>query len=176
VAARKYAQSSGKWSAWFYYRIAANLLDPLDNLTSPNLQKLQHETDGVKPENVPTDKPVELNANGNSFQVSAVDITTAFGALDLDVHYIPDPVQAAQLRDPPTARKQVVQIMSALLAQHPDLHSAFHGMWVHADRGNGSLFALELPMDQIVGGPPTARVTPPARVSPPSVRIFPPPQ
>ena len=157
VAARKYAQQNGKWSAWFYYHIAANLLDPMDNLSSPNLTKLMNETNAAKPANLPAgNQPVTLNADGSAYQLSNVDITTAFGALDLDVHYTPDATQIAQLRDPPQARKQVLDIMTALVAQHPELHSAFHGMWVHADQGNGSLFALELPMDQITGGTPTA--------------------
>lgn len=163
VSARKYAQQNGKWAAWFYYRLAANLLDPLDNLSSPNLQKLQKETDSVKPDNMPTDQPVTLTANGSTFQINAVDITTEFGALDLDVHYIPNPNQAAQLRNPPDARKQVVDVMSALLAQHPELHNAFHGMWVHADQGNVSLFALELPMDQVASAAPPANTAPVAR-------------
>jgi hypothetical protein len=154
VSARKYADANGKWAAWFYYRLATDLLDPLDNLSSANLQKLQAESTGVKPDNLPSDKPVTLNANGAAFQVSAVDTTTQFGGLDLDVHYLPDAAQTAQLRDPPTARKQVVDIMNALLVQHPELHNAFHGMWVHADQGNVSLFALELPMEQIASTPP----------------------
>ena len=57
------------------------------------------------------------------------------------------------------ARKQVTDVMLALLAEHPGLRPAFHGMWVHADQGNSSLFALELPMDQIVpAGQPQATV------------------
>ncbi|KAA6461084.1 hypothetical protein DYQ86_12540 [Acidobacteria bacterium AB60] len=158
VSARKYAESNAKWAAWFYYRLATDLLAPLDNLSSPNLEKLRTEWNNAKPDNLPTDKPVPLNANGATFQLAAVDTTTQFGGLDLDVHYTPDPTQSAQLRDPPAARKQVVDIMSALLAQHPELHNAFHGMWVHADQGNVSLFALELPMDQIAANAaPVAR-------------------
>lgn len=149
VSARKYAQSNRKWAAWFYYRLAAGLLQPLDNLSSPNLQKLQQETEQVKPSNLPADHPFTLSAVGGAFQITAVDTTTQFGALDLDVHYTPTPTQAAQLRNPPEARKQVVDVMSTLLVQHPELHNAFHGMWVHADQGDVSLFALELPMEQI---------------------------
>ncbi len=149
VSARKYAEANGKWAAWFYYRLANDLLDPLDNLSSPNLEKLRTESNDVKPDNLPSDRPFTLNANGTAFQLSAVDTTTQFGGLDLDVHYLPDSTQAAQLRDPPSARKQVVDIMNELLVQHPELHTAFHGMWVHADQGNVSLFALELPMDQV---------------------------
>jgi hypothetical protein len=42
--------------------------------------------------------------------------------------------------------------MSALLKMHPELQGAFHGIWVHADQGTSTLFALELPMNQIAGG------------------------
>ncbi|HEY3707390.1 MAG TPA: hypothetical protein VGL22_20180 [Terracidiphilus sp.] len=152
VSARKFKQANGKWAAWIYYRMAADLLEPLDNLSSPNLQKLQQETDEVKPTDFPSDKPVTVNSASGAFQVTAVDTTTAFGGLDLDVHYTPDPTQAGQLHDPPTARKQVVGVMTALLATHPELKDAFHGIWVHADQGTASLFALELPMDQIAAG------------------------
>jgi hypothetical protein len=113
------------------------------------LQKLQRETDEVKPTDFPTDKPVTVNSPAGAFQLTAVDTTTAFGGLDLDVHYTPDAAQAAQLHDGPAARRQVEGVMTALLAAHPELKEAFHGMWVHADQGNASVFALEIPMNQI---------------------------
>jgi len=156
VSARKYAQKSMNWSAWFYYRTAANLLNPVPFLSSSNLDKLQHEEDKVHPENLPGTNPLTLDAKGSSFKVTAVDITSELGALDLDVHYTPDATQAAKLRDPPSARQQVIDVMTGLLALHPDLHEAFHGIWVHADQGDASIFSLELPMDQITGTQPTA--------------------
>jgi len=139
-------------------------LSPVDFLSSPNLQKLQQESQQAKPKDFPADKTqVTLNAQGSSYNLSAVDTTTQFGGLDLDVHYIPNPTQAAQLRTPTEARKQVTDVMTALLAQHPGLRQAFHGMWVHADQGDASLFALELPMDQIATGTqPQASNNPPA--------------
>jgi hypothetical protein len=154
-AARKYAGQNMNWAAWFYYRIATNLLTPIDSLSSSNLEKLQKETEKVRPATLPGTSPVTLTASDGTYSVTGVDTTTTFGALDLDVHYTPNPVQASQLRDPPAARKQVVDVMSSLLAQHPELHQAFHGMWVHADQGTVSLFALELPMDGITSGSPT---------------------
>jgi hypothetical protein len=165
VSARKYAQKSMPWDAYFYYRLAANFLDPVDFLSSPNLDKLLHEEEKVHPANLPGQQPLMLNAHGAEFQVTSVDTTVTFGPLDLEVHYTPDPTQAAQLRDPSGARKQVTQLMTALLELHPDLPAAFHGIWVQADNGSGSLFSLELPMDQIVPGTPamasgTAPVTP----------------
>jgi len=166
VSARKYAQTKDDWNAWLYYHIAETLLSPVDFLSSPNLQKLQQETQQAKPRDFPLDKTqVTLNAQGTSYSLSAVDTTTQFGGLDLDVHYIPNPTQAAQLRTPTEARKQVTEVMMALLAEHPGLRPAFHGMWVHADQGDASLFALELPMDQIAPG-----TQPHASNNPPAVR------
>jgi len=164
VSARKYAQTKDNWTAWLYYHIAEGLLSPVDFLSSPNLQKLQQESQQAKPKDFPADKTqVTLNAQGSSYNLSVVDTTTQFGGLDLDVHYIPNPTQAAQLRTPTEARKQVTDVMTALLAQHPGLRQAFHGMWVHADQGDASLFALELPMDQIATGTqPQASNNPPA--------------
>lgn len=153
TSARKYAQSNMKWDAWLYYRMASNLLDPLDFLSSPNLMKLQRETDQVHPDNLPGEKPLTVSAFGSSYTLTSIQTTTTFGGLDLDVEYSPDPTEAAQLRDPAAARRQVTQVMSALMEMHPELQQAFHGMWVRANQGNASLFALELPMDQIAAAP-----------------------
>jgi len=152
VSARNYAKKQMNWDAWFYYRIAAEFLDPVDFLSSPNLEKLQAEEDKVKPERFPGANPLTVDAHGSSFQVTSIDTTTTFGPLDLEIHYVPDAAQTAQLHDPPSARKQVTELMTALLAQHPDLPDAFHGIWVQADGGSASLFSLELPMDQIIPG------------------------
>ncbi len=161
AAARNYAKRNMSWDAWLYYRIAAYLLGPVDFLSSPNLEKLQHEEDRVHPDNLPGTTPLMLTADGSAFQVKTIDTTATFGALDLEVHYTPDTAQTAELRDPPTARKQVTRVMTALLALHPELQDAFHGIWVQADQGSASIFSLELPMDQIV-----PRTEPPAQAQP----------
>jgi hypothetical protein len=153
TSARSFAQKKMNWDAWFYYRLAANLLDPVDFLTSANLQKLQRETDQVHPDNLPGTKPLLLSANGTTYQVTGIDTSSALGGLDLEVNYTASPVQATQLRDPPAARKQVLDVMTSILALHPEVHDAFHGIWVHANQGDASLFSLELPMDQIAALP-----------------------
>lgn len=154
VAARKYAQKNMNLDAWFYLKTAAYFLQPVDFLSSPNLDKLRHEEDQLKPNSLPGVKPLIVNWSGTAFQVTSIDTTAELGSYDLEVQYTPDALQAAQLRDPPTARKQVTQVMTALLALHPELHDAFHGIWVHANQGSNSLFSLELPMDQIVPAAP----------------------
>jgi len=164
-SARRFAQKNMSWDAWFYYQTAAYTLDPIDFLSSPNLEKLQKEQEAVKPSNLPAaTKPLALSANGATYQVVNVDTTSALGAYDLEVTYAPDPSQAAQLRDPPSARKQVTDVMTALLTLRPELQAAFHGIWVHANQGNDSLFSLELTMDQIATGSLTPPLTtPPAK-------------
>jgi hypothetical protein len=150
--ARGYAQERKSWNAWLYYRVAASLLDPLDFLSSPNLEKLQQETQRIRPSDVPEGGPVTLSANGATFKLTVIDTTTEFGALDIDLHYAPDSSQVEQLRTPTAARRQVTDLMAALLAQHPELREAFHGIWVHAEEKDATLFALELPISGIAPG------------------------
>lgn len=156
IAARKYAQSQADWAAWFYYRIATYLLDPVDFLASSHLEKLRHESESLHTDLPAASKPLNVSAHGTVFTVTSIDTTTQFGALDLDVHYTPDAAQLSELRYPVIARKQVTDLMAALLAMHPELQGAFHGMWLHADQGNASVFALELPMTASTTGTPGA--------------------
>jgi Ca-activated chloride channel family protein len=150
--ARNYAQRSMNWNAWLYYRTAAFLLDPVEFLSSPNLEKLQHEEDRIHPDSLPGINPLLLDAHGSALKVTAISTTATFGALDIEVHYTPDAAQAAQLRDPSAARRQVTDVMTALLALHPELREAFHGIWVQADGESESLYSLELPMDMVIPG------------------------
>jgi hypothetical protein len=161
--ARDYAQTKKAWAAWLYYQKASSLLDPLNFLSSPNLQRLHQEADQIRPANFPGARPMTLTVQGASYSVNAVGTTTTFGPLDLDVRYVPDAEEAEQLSNPPMARKQVTEIMAALVEMHPGLRQAFHGIWVHAQRGQDSLFALELPMEAITSTPP-----PPAAESTPA--------
>ncbi|MGH9607756.1 MAG: hypothetical protein ACRD3N_18880 [Terracidiphilus sp.] len=157
LAARRYAQTNDKWDAWLYYHTASDLLDPVSFLSSPNLELLQQEANRTRPSNLPGEKPTTLTVNGESFTVTAIGTSNVANWLDLDVKYTPSPNEAFQLRDPQAARQQAISVMSALLELHPELQSAFHGIWVHAQQGTASLFGLELPMAAIVSAPrPTA--------------------
>jgi hypothetical protein len=46
-----------------------------------------------------------------------------------------------------------MDVMTSILALHPELHDAFHGIWVHAEQGDSDIFSLELPMEQIAALP-----------------------
>ncbi|HEY5254208.1 MAG TPA: VWA domain-containing protein, partial [Acidobacteriaceae bacterium] len=166
--AREFAGKKMNLAAWFYYQTAAYLLDPVPFLASPNLQKLQEEASQVRPANLPGETPMTLSVHGITFQITGMQPTTELGPWDLEVHYISDAAHKAQLNDPTAARQQVIDVMTALLEQNPGLRQAFHGMWVRAFEGDASLFALELPMDQIPAGTqPAASASPVAQQTTP---------
>lgn len=157
--ARQFQQQKDEWAAYFYYQIASFLVVPADFLTSPNVDKLRREASQVHPQNLPTDQPVTVQVNGQPFQIAKVDFSADLGPLDCVIHYNPNPQQAAELRNPVQARQQVVNLMNSVLTMHPGLRNAFHGLWVFADaNGGGTLFALELPMNQITPGAPSNSV------------------
>ncbi|MGH9588563.1 MAG: hypothetical protein ACRD3F_16585 [Acidobacteriaceae bacterium] len=142
--ARVYAQKKQHWNAYFYYQTAEFLLNPVDFLSSPNLQKLQKEMAAVKPADLPGKAPLTVQAGGQSLAVTALRTDTFQGGLDLVVDY-----QARGVSGPVETRTQIVELMKALLSKHPELREGFHGVWVYASSGTGAPFAIELPMDQI---------------------------
>jgi hypothetical protein len=150
--ARHYSQRKMDWAAWFYYQIAEYLVEPASFLSSPNSERLTKEAAGVRPANLPDSKPVMVERSGETFAISRVNTSDQLGSLDFVVYYTPNAGQEAELRDPAQARKQVVDLMAAMLALHPGLKTAFHGVWVFAATGNVTHFSLELPMNQIPGG------------------------
>jgi hypothetical protein len=148
--ARDYAAKKQDWNAYFYYQTAEFLLDPVDFLISPNLQKLQREAEQTRPAGLPDAQPMHLTSNGQSFAITNLHTGELSNQLDLVVTY-----QATANQDPVAARAQVTAVMRALLATHPELESAFHGLWVYASTpGNQHPFALELPMKEIENSVP----------------------
>lgn len=142
--ARTYAQEKQNWNAYFYYQTAVFLLNPVDFVTSPNLQKLQKEMEAVRPADLPGKNPLVVQAGGQSLAVTALRTDSFQGGLDLVVDY-----QAKGVSGPVETRTQIVELMKALLAKHPELREGFHGLWVYASSGTGAPFAIELPMNQI---------------------------
>jgi hypothetical protein len=142
--ARAFAAKKQDWDAYFYYQQAAFLLNPVDFLSSPNLQKLQKETEAVRPADLPGSNPMAVNAGGESLEVTGLRTESFQGGLDLVVDY-----KAKGVTDPVATRTQIVALMKAMLDQHPELRTGFHGLWVYAYHSNGQPFAIELPMNQI---------------------------
>ena len=66
--ARALAEKKQNWNAYFYYQTAEFLLNPVDFLSSPNLEKLQKETQEVSPAELPGQDPLILKAAGRTLK------------------------------------------------------------------------------------------------------------
>ena len=142
--ARQFAAKKQNWNAWFYYRTAEFLLNPADFFSSPNLQKLQKETEAIKPAELPGKTPLSVQVNGQALEITVMRADVFQNSLDLVIDYT-----AKGVSGPVETRTQIVELMKALLAKYPELRTGFHGLWVYAHYEQGGSYAIELPMEQI---------------------------
>lgn len=142
--ARELAEGKQNLDAFFYYQTARFLLDPVDFLSSPNLEKLQKEMQDVRPPDLPGTKPLIVSAGGLNLQVTGLHTDSFQGNLDLIVDY-----KAQGVSGPVATREQILELMKAILKQYPQLRTAFHGLWVYAYNSSGQPFAIEQTMNQI---------------------------
>ncbi len=144
--AREFVKKKQNWNAYFYYQTAAYLLTPVYFLSSPNLDKLLKEQAAIAPPGLPTGtQPMLVAASaGESFEVRDMHTDSSLGGLDLVMSY-----QAEDTSDPVASRSRNIDLMKAILAEHPELREGFHGLWAYANSPDRQPFANELPMSQI---------------------------
>jgi hypothetical protein len=143
--ARAFAKKKQNWNAYFYYQTAANLLTPVYFLSSANLEKLLKEQGAIEPPGLPTGtQPMLVNSGTQGFEVTDLHTDGSLGGLDLVINY-----QGKDISDPVATRSRNLELMKAMLAQHPELREGFHGLWAYANAPNQAPFANELPMAQI---------------------------
>ncbi len=143
--ARAFAKKKQNWNSYFYYQTAASLLTPVYFLSSTNLEKLLKEQQAVTPPNLPTGtQPMLVNSGTQGFEVTDLHTDGSLGGIDLVINY-----QAKDISDPVASRSRNVELMKAMLSQHPELREGFHGLWAYANAPNQAPFANELPMAEI---------------------------
>ncbi len=142
--ARAYNQKGQKWNAYFYYTTAAYLATPADFMTSANLDKLNQETAGARPDGLPGAQPMEVKAGNQAYSVSDVHTDGSLGGLDLVLRYT-----TTDAGDPVATRARNLELMKATLAAHPELRDGFHGLWVFAEAPSQRPYGNELAMSEI---------------------------
>ncbi|HET6219631.1 MAG TPA: hypothetical protein VFE27_21580 [Acidobacteriaceae bacterium] len=142
--ARAYRQKGQKWNAYFYYTTAAYLATPADFMTSANLDKLNQETAGARPDGLPGAQPMEVKAGNQAYSVSDVHTDGSLGGLDLVLRYT-----TSDAGDPVATRARNLELMKAMLAAHPELRDGFHGLWVFAEAPSQRPYGNELAMSEI---------------------------
>jgi hypothetical protein len=142
--ARAFNQKNQKWNAYFYYTTAAYLASPADFMTSGNLDKLNQEAQGAKPDGLPGAQPMVVTSGNNTFPVSEMHTDGSLGGLDLVLRY-----STAETADPVATRARNLELMKATLEAHPELREGFHGLWVFAEAPSQRPYGNELAMSEI---------------------------
>jgi hypothetical protein len=142
--ARAFNQKNQKWNAYFYYTTAAYLAAPADFMTSANLDKLNQEAQGAKPDGLPGAQPMVITAGSNTFPVSEMHTDGSLGGLDLVLRY-----STGETGDPVATRARNLELMKATLQAHPELRDGFHGLWVFAEAPGQRPYGNELAMSEI---------------------------
>ena len=145
--------SAGKdaWDAWLYLQEAQRLLLPTGFISSTHLDKLQTEINDNTPPaaagGLTAETPLVIKGpDGSEYRFTSIAPDDSLHADKVDV--------AAHLKvdaigDAAAARKRNVDAMTALVAAHPELRKAFHGVWVYSDAPGQNPYATELAMAEI---------------------------
>jgi hypothetical protein len=140
--ARTLATTGAPWSAWYCFDLARYLLLPVDFISSPNMEKLNHEQTQLK--EVPGPFPLSLADGPRTWKIDGIRIDTTLRHADLSVTY-----ESLGIADPAAARTEAIAVLSALLKAHPELRESFHGLWAVASKDGKLTPVMELPMGQI---------------------------
>ncbi|HEU5352197.1 MAG TPA: hypothetical protein VFU55_11425 [Terracidiphilus sp.] len=140
---RALAASGTPWAAYYSYAMARALLLPVDFLSSPNLEKLNHEQGDIA--SGPAHAfPLTVGDGARTWKIEGVEVDTSLHEADLRVTY-----DSLGMTDPAAARTEATAVLSALLKAHPDLRANFHGLWAYAVRNGTPTPVMELAMKQI---------------------------
>ena len=139
------------WNAWLFLAEAQNLVLPAGFVSSSHLEKLQNELIATAPpalsNGIGNDTPLVLKAaDGTEFRFTSL---TADDSLRKDKLDVAAHIKVDSLGDATIARKRNLDAMAAILTAHPELRSAFHGVWIFADAPNTSPYATEQAMADI---------------------------
>ena len=139
------------WNAWLYYQEAQILLQPADFVTSTHLDKLQGELSAAAPppvaSGISVDAPLVVKgADGSEYRFTALTTDDSLNKEKVDVAAH---LKVDSLGDAAAARKRNTDATAALVAAHPELRKAFHGVWMIAEVPGQSPYATEQAMAEI---------------------------
>lgn len=140
--ARALASENQPWAAWYAYDMARYLLLPVDFISSPNMEKLNHEQTEIK--GGPGEFPLSIADGARTWKIDGIRVDTSLHEADLGVTY-----DSLGIADPAAQRTEATAVLGALLRTHPELRQSFHGLWAYASKDGKTTPLIELPMGQI---------------------------
>lgn len=130
--------------AYFDYVIAADLLTPVPFLSSPNLDKLMTEEQSALPNDIPTDKPVDMALAGKNYQVTQMFPVPTDKGMALVVKYA-----VPSVSDTSAAFEDNTKVIKGLVSKYPEYRSAFYSIVARATAPTGADYGTELAMKDI---------------------------
>jgi hypothetical protein len=157
--ARELAAAKQPWNAYVYYEEARNLLLPAEFVSSTHLESLRTEALAAAPpalaSGIGNDIPLVIkDATGAEFDFTALtpDNSLHKDKLELAAYLKPEQLPGTTNGNPVNmalVRQHNLAAMAALLHAHPELRTAFAGVWVFAQAPGLSPIPTEAAMDEI---------------------------
>ena len=146
--ARTFEAQKQTWASWLYLQEAQTLVQPAAFVSSTHLDKLTTELQAAAPPAIGTgisaDAPLVIKGpNGEEFRFTGLSVNDTL-ALDISAHIKVDPTDDGNL-----ARKRNEDAAAALVSAHPELRSAFHGVWVFAESPGKSPYTTIVAMSDL---------------------------
>jgi hypothetical protein len=141
--AREYKTKGQLHSAWLYYRVAQNLISPLDFMSTAATDKLYDEFQNLQPADFPAGgKTADLTDGPVTHKLIDVFPQAVGNDLDLIVRY-----QVSDLSNTNQTYQSNVAVMKALVAKYPEVKEAFAAVVARAvdpsGRDYGTLLAMK---------------------------------
>ncbi len=146
VARARAFQSEGQMhDAWIYYFEALALASPLPFMSTAVTDKLNDESQKLRPADFPGEgKSVDLAAGSATYKLTALFPQSVGDDLDLMVRY-----QVADATNANQAYQSNIAVMKALVAKYPELRDAFAGVVARAVDPSGHNYGTLLAMKDI---------------------------
>jgi len=143
--ARDFKAKSQNHNAWLYYREAIALASPVDFMSTQATDKLYDEVQAVQPVDMPADgNALDLIAGGKTYRWTAIFSLPVSDDLDVVVKY-----SAADISNTQKTFEENTQVIKALVANFPELKTAFAGVVARAVAPSGEDYGSLLAMKEI---------------------------
>ena len=143
--AREFKAKGQLHNAWFYYLTAWDLTAPVNFMSTPELDKISDEMQGVRPSDMPSDSaPLSLSAGGKTFKVTELTAVPVDNNLDLRVRY-----QDANAANSAVAFQDNMAVIKAIVAKYPELRDGFTAVIARAVDSSGTEYGSVLPMKDV---------------------------
>ena len=140
--ARQYKAAGQPHNAWFFYLTAHELLAPVPFMSTGQLDKLYDEMDQARPGDLPAGQPVNVSADGRSFQVTQVFPVPVNDGLSLVLKY-----SASDISNTAKVHEDNKALIKAYVDRYPEYREAFVSVVARAvepsGRDFGSLMAMK---------------------------------